>query len=144
LDLGETEAVEGVSEAGDRDGRHAEDGPLTGMAERERGKVEVSRQLCRQGRAPELDRRRLRRRGDDRELRVVQLGSAGGARHHLAGDREHRLGQKLGDVVGVAGIGDDDLAEAAAVAQDQERDLAEAALAVKPARQAHLLPDVIG
>ena len=48
----------------------------------------------------------------------------------VAGDREHALRQKVRDPVDLGVIGYDDLAEAAAVAQDQERHLAEATLPV--------------
>ncbi len=111
------------------------------MPQGERGQIEQLGELLALGGTPELERRGFCGGCHDLDLRVVHFGSPGGlvARDDGAGGLEHGLGLE-----GVGVRAQDDLAEAAAVAQDEERDLAECPPAVKPAGHGHAPADVGG
>jgi hypothetical protein len=125
--------VERRSEAGDRRGGELEARTLAGMAERDRRVVEQRRQLFFQLRPPELDRRRLCRRGEHVELRRVDLDAGRRLRRcdHVAVDLDDGLGEERGDRV----VLDDDLRKPARVAEDGEGHAAELAPVLQPPGQ---------
>ena len=105
------------------------------MSERDRCQVEQPREPDRQARAPELQRRSLSRRGENLDLRVVQFSPAWSllARDDISRDRQDALGRQTRRLVGSSRVGENYLAEAAAITHDQERHLAQAPLAMQPA-----------
>jgi hypothetical protein len=115
------------------------------MPKRDRREVEKARQLQVERGAPQLGRWLLRRYGNQLYVWVVKLSATWCllGLNYLAGDGEDGLREELGDFGRLGGVIDYDLAETCAVAEDQERDLAELALPVKPAHQRHPLADVV-
>jgi hypothetical protein len=116
------------------------------MSQRDRGMVELGRELLPQHSLPQVDRRTRRRGRQDVERRLVQLESARCLvrldNHPF--DLEHALRSQQAHLCHELGRVDDDLHDPASVPEEQECVPAQAALVMKPAGDTDALARVHG
>jgi hypothetical protein len=147
--LGEVPGVEGGPEPGHAGRRDLEARPQGRMPQARRRAVQDHGQAGRHGRAVQVERGRRGRRRQRRDHRPGDLGAAWRlrARRHHALDlqdgllRDRRAAAVRAGAV-LAGMGLDDLGQAGAVPDDQERHGLELPAAMQPAGDHHVLADV--
>ena len=144
LDLDESGRVERLAHPCERQRAEPEHRAAAGVAQGDGRVVELERQLFLQLGNPEVDRRRLRGRGDQGERRVDELDAARCLLVELGGalDGEDRLVEPLRDLGACRIVVDDDLAHAFAVAEDDEVDSRQGPVVQQPTLQLDAFADV--